>query len=727
MKKHIGFILFFTTLILIFFWKILSMKSAFLNGDYAVQFYPWSMAYSESIKAFQFPFWTRDFQSGFPLMAEGQVGGFYPLNMLFFFFLPFRVAYNYIVVFHFILAGIFTYMYTRKLGGCQWGGALAALLFCFGSAYAGCFYNTVTVKTLIWLPLVLLLFESYFDNKKPGYVIAAGFILGMQFLAGFAQLAVYSALFYVVYFTYGLAVRKDLKFKDIIVGCTGFFIAAVMFMPQFILSWQLAKLSGRADASLGFALWGSFAPLNFMSIVFPSWIFTGTKFYIGVLSLLFLFTAFSSLKVSIKIRAIFVVLLLSFFLAIGKYNPLYVLVLKALNFYSFRNPSKFLFFGMFAASSLAGVGFTWFFREYKSMYVKKAVHWFSIFISTMVGLFFIIKTGLKFFGDQIIRLGNWYASNYVYGQEHHRYDLLQYIDKVKSFYTVLVKNASLKNPYIILALGFCMIAIAFSVYIKRKGKIYSWHKTAFISLILVDIYVFSLYGTGFRGNIMDFEMLRPQTPKLFDIVDGDKEIFRILPYGIASGKLPKWSRPNVNAIYRIDSTGAYTPLVLEAYYKRLKSLEVVDNSLGLLHPADNSLKENKELLQFLNVKYIVSSEQMTYDFLEELGHEEGVYLYRLNGTLPRGYMIKALSVEADILQEAVEVIHYGSGYAKFSVKTETDGFFIFSESKYPGWQAKIDGESVRIDKFQDILMAIPLLKGEHEVIFEFIPFEKGEE
>ncbi len=118
MKKHAGFIIFFTLVLVLYLWKLVIMRSAFLHGDYAAQFYPWSKILSDSIKNLSFPYWTRYFHSGFPLMAEGQVGGFYPLNLIFFFLLPFKGAYNYLVILHFALAGIFTYLSPRPLGAC---------------------------------------------------------------------------------------------------------------------------------------------------------------------------------------------------------------------------------------------------------------------------------------------------------------------------------------------------------------------------------------------------------------------------------------------------------------------------------------------------------------------------------------------------------------------------------------------------------------------------------
>ena len=201
-RKNIGFIIFFGFTMFIFLGKHIFMKEGMLKGDFIVQFYPWMKIYAEALKNFTFPFWTRYFHSGFPLMAEGQIGGFYPLNILMFFILPFKVAYNYSVIIHFLLAGGFSYAYSRRLGADQWGGALSALLFCFGSAYAGAFYNIVTLRTLVWFPAVLLLIECYISRKRTFYIILAALISGMQCLAGFIQVAVYSAIFYFIYMVY---------------------------------------------------------------------------------------------------------------------------------------------------------------------------------------------------------------------------------------------------------------------------------------------------------------------------------------------------------------------------------------------------------------------------------------------------------------------------------------------------------------------------------------------
>ncbi|KJJ83945.1 hypothetical protein OMAG_002173, partial [Candidatus Omnitrophus magneticus] len=88
MKKHSLFIILFSFAILFFLWQVIFMRAGFVYGDYSDQFYPWSFLYSNALKNFTLPYWIKFIQSGFPLMAEGQIGGFYPFNILMYFLMP---------------------------------------------------------------------------------------------------------------------------------------------------------------------------------------------------------------------------------------------------------------------------------------------------------------------------------------------------------------------------------------------------------------------------------------------------------------------------------------------------------------------------------------------------------------------------------------------------------------------------------------------------------------
>ena len=327
LKGHGYFITAFSITIFVFLCPLIFMRSSFLSGDHFVQFYPWFKCYSEAIKRFTFPYWVSSMGSGFPLMAEGQIGGFYPLNILFFFLLPLKVAYNYSIIIHFMIGGIFTYLYTRKLGADQIGGYLASLLFCFGSAYAGCFYNIGTLRALAWFPLVLLSFERYFDRHDIRYILFSGLILGMQLLAGFLQMAAYSALFYLIYFAYRSRAEKIGVKNTLITSLVFIILAFIVALPQLALTYQLSSFSNREHATLGFALWRSFFPTGLLGMVFPySLSSIGAHFYVGVLSMLFITFSMIAAKKNPLLKSVILILLASLFFAVGWFNPIYVVM-----------------------------------------------------------------------------------------------------------------------------------------------------------------------------------------------------------------------------------------------------------------------------------------------------------------------------------------------------------------------------------------------------------------
>jgi len=720
MKKHTGFILFFCAAIFIFLGRLIFMQGSFLYGDYLQQFYPWSKVYSEAIKNFAFPFWTRYVNSGFPLMAEGQLGGFYPVSIAMFFLLPFNIAYNYSIIFHFILAGIFTYIFARKIGIDGWGASLSALIFCFGSSFAGCPY----LRTFVWFPLALFAIEKYFDAKKFRYIFYLGIIIGLQLLAGFVQMAAYSVLFYLVYFLYGLKVRKTVKISDFIKIAASLFIAFILFFPQLILSFTMADLSTRAQASSGFALWGSFIPFNIISLCFPKIIIYGPQLYIGVFTLVFLIYAISVYKKEIKIKPILAIFLVSFFLALGAYNPLYVLFIKVTRFYSFRNPSKFLVFSGFALSILSGWGFTHFFKTDDMKKRFKALRAAALFIAINIFAFALINVISRVFKGQILEIGRWYVTNYVFGKDYHRHYMQTYLSKVDAFYAQIIDSTSVSNLFMLISLLLCIAAIIVVLHLVKHKSINKLYKFFFLAVIFSDLFVFSFYSADFGKNIKPFSYINQTHNAILQILKSDKENFRILPFGLASENMPWWVKPSANMLVKIDSIASYSPLAQKTYRDELSSLEAVDNSLGLLYPQTKALKDNHDLLKLLNVKYIISSEELNFDFLEKIIFEDKIWLYKIRDYFPRVFFSQNISDASIKISKEINlnILDYRNGFLRVKLSADREGFLIFSENNYPGWVAYVDGKQSAILKVKNLIQAVKLCPGEHDVIFKYSPY-----
>ncbi|MEW6557213.1 MAG: hypothetical protein AB1349_07655 [Elusimicrobiota bacterium] len=121
MRKNAVVILFFLFLIFLFFPKIFLMIDVPItpgieSNDIFSLNYPFRDFLSRSLKNWKLPLWTDKISCGYPLLAEGQGGFFYPLNIVLFWFLPTYIAYNFSIILTFLMAGLFTYLYSRCIG-----------------------------------------------------------------------------------------------------------------------------------------------------------------------------------------------------------------------------------------------------------------------------------------------------------------------------------------------------------------------------------------------------------------------------------------------------------------------------------------------------------------------------------------------------------------------------------------------------------------------------------
>jgi uncharacterized membrane protein YfhO len=246
-------------------------------------------------------------------------------------------------------------------------------------------------------------------------------------------------------------------------------------------------------------------------------------------------------------------------------------------------------------------------------------------------------------------------------------------------------------------------------------------KLAVIAVIVLDLFIYGYVGKDVRTDIRGFDRLNPTHPGIMSRIKNDHSLFRVLPYGIGTKKLPSWIMPNTNIIYGIDSVAAYTPLADGNYKKALSSLEIIDDSLGVRPPREGSLDDGLGLIRALNVKYVVSAEKLEKPYLDRVMEEDGAYLYRLSGSLPRGFVSRNLDIQGIDGNAAVKMIEYTDGKAEFLVEMPYDGYFVLSENRYPGWKAHVDGRRARVLPFS-VIMAVELKKGAHSIRFAYKPY-----
>src|SRR5208283_5415037 len=94
-------------LALINFHPVLSARLILIERDLSTYFLPPRFLWVKLARSFTFPFWNPHNFSGIPLLATLQPGVLYPPHLLYL-FLPFNVAWNWLIILHYLFSAFTT-------------------------------------------------------------------------------------------------------------------------------------------------------------------------------------------------------------------------------------------------------------------------------------------------------------------------------------------------------------------------------------------------------------------------------------------------------------------------------------------------------------------------------------------------------------------------------------------------------------------------------------------
>ena len=761
LKTHAYFIVFFGGLFLAFFWTLLSLKAAFVLGDNGVQFFPWTLYYAEKLKAGNLPYWTTLMACGFPLAAEGQTAVYYALHLFLYAIFPFKLVYAWSVPLHSLLGGIGFYIYAQKIGLKKEGAALAAALFSFSSAYGGCFYTTGTLRVLTWLPWAMILLEKISHEAKPKkhffYISLLGILFSQMWTGGFPQATVYSFLYIAVLILLNGKNKRKLFLSFFAAGVIGFILA----LPQIVSTLELAKVSVRQAESLSFALWGSVLPPALISLFFPHWgIFLRVSFYIGILPFFMVILAIFFHKPKPIWSHIWLALLF-FALALGKYNPLYVFVLKLFSFNFLRNPAKFLFFSAVSLSVIAGYGFDSLLglsSQHKKIPILKKV--LLVLFGTVCFLPVIAGSVFYVLQKPLLGYGHRYAESVFYSKTDPMHALQDYYARVENMLLQLKDLFSFENPWSLICIFFASASFVILWSALNKAGKSKTLRIAVWTVVSLDLYLFGhFFGYGFVGNASSSAPTRETAAVVERIQDWQSH---------NGGNVVEWAKqgnellePNSNMRYSIAHAGGYSPLLIQRYYELVKDLGIVDSSLGR-HPfSKETWAEQRRLLDLLGVNLVIADEKLDFEGFGSLDTISGRYFYKNSKALPSLYAVfnwKEISNKEERLKylksrsfdpssEAVleELLPVSSGNSPLSYKPAViihqeperleaeidlpaDAVLVFRNAYYPRWKTEVDGSQQKLLAVDHALCGVFVKKGAHRIKFymDKTPYHKAE-
>lgn len=735
----IGCLLFLT---LAFFRKLIWTNGVFFGID-LVYFYPERVYLFGEMRDGSIPLWNPYIFCGTPSVSNSSIFGlFYPLNIIFL-LVSSNVAFNWTVIIHVFLAGLFMYLLVRELGIDVFGSLISGIIFMFSGSFIVAISTGVIeiLSGITWIPLIFLFFEKAIKKNSLIYTVLAGIAIGLQGLGGHPQILMYTSYALLFYFLFRIGLPSSKKERLQSIGritllfvfalIIGYGLYAIQLIPQIEIFSKFSSRSGSLSYLLASSY--SFHPKHLVTYFSPDFFgnpITGQYWgelnfdelcsYVGILPLILALLAILFVR-NKYVKFYFGLAVISLLIAFGKYGPLHRIFYHILpGFNIFRCPSRWLYFSTFSFSILAGFG--------SSLLTNKVRHkqglTLLIKILLLISLLLIILLIFERFTEKSL-LTLWIRAftTSPWGQEvpfHTRY------------------SGALKSLYITTLI---LMISGLSIFLRLKEKIGpKIFGGLVIILVLCNLWIF---GAKFIIPVKEEFYL---ASKQWEFFEKDKNFYRVMTqppindYGATA-----------NAIFSLGGEPRFLELKDYAeFQQQVKNFTRILNTEYLL-TIDEIDNDGYEYLTSKSIKII---EPFNLKKIEMYDGE--MRIYRNTDFMPRALIVHKAKVIKDkdtifkklnsesfnpkelvILEEEPEfklntvptmpsedrvmITDYSANRIKLEAYLENAGFLVLNEVYFPGWKVYVNNQQERIFKANYLLRAVYLEKGEHEVEFVYDP------
>jgi hypothetical protein len=722
-------------LIALYFHPLLNCEGIFVERDLSAYFIPPKYLWVQMAKSFDFPFWNPHNYSGFPILGAMQPGVLYPPHIAYF-FLPFNVAWNWLIILHFVFCGATLYLLLRYLKASKTASFAGGVTFML-SGYLLSVHNLLThLFAVPWFPLILIYFLKYLNTRKKGHLILASIFLTMQFLAGAPEIVilVLCVLFMIALFpgtfTEG-EIKRSVSLKALVLATLLFLLlSAVQLIPFYELKGLSIRNSGLSYHEA--TVW-SFAWRDFIQFFLPdafgyfqshekywsnqAWLKT---VYLGIMPFLFSVFYFAGKD---KKRWLFLALMVvSLLLALGGNTPLYNLLYRIPPLNGIRYPVKFLFLFFVTISITAALGLDQLRKGTAEGDRKTKVIIYLIFYG---GFLFAALWGyLNLFEKSVITFLD--SAGFKPG---HYNDIEFNLHNLKRF--------------LLFSFLFCLLLL---VYLRRRWKNFPLYMIT--GLLTLDLFLAN-YGFYFALSwkwylsphvFAEGIMTQDNSGRYFMSIKTAKE-FQNFPYDKAA------LSPAYASLYDLYSIGGSE--VMRIYHHEM-FVNILNGSA--------SATEAKRFFDVAGVRYIIVSyeiEDRDFKRLSSLDTGKGeAYLYEylrypgriiffgkahhvendqkmgeklLDRSIDLRTELLILSAEKEEGPEApaegkIRLLSYGPNKVVVDCESAKSGFLYLTDTYYPGWKAYVDGRDTKIHRANLAFRAVKVPAGRHRVVFVYRPW-----
>ena len=665
---------------------------------------------------------------------------------------------------YFVVGGFFFYVFLRLLKLPWFAAMLGAIIFVLLPHHLGIInagHNT-KVRAIMTAPVLASSF-LYFINKTS----LKSFLLMVLSLTLHVQTRHYQIIYYTGFLLLFIGIpylteyvkQKDFKKIAMQVGLlmSSIVMTAVITSPSNILVKQYLPYSIRGGGeetkvgglALDYATQWSFPPEEIVTFVIPNYFggssqykysgdavpefkgrlipgywgsmpFTSTTHYIGIITFIFAILGCIGFWKKRMIKSLVSLGILTLLISFGRhFSIIFDLFFKYLPFFDkFRVPSMILYLLHLILPVFAAYGFALLLTSKKEDWKNRI----PILGGTMAVLI-LLSLGSVLFGSglALTRPG-----------EMQQYDG-QTLALIKTARLDLLKTDAWR-----LLIFTAMTAGLIWAYFRKiaSERVLMLGLTV---LVIIDMYT------------IDQRHLKELAPKrqvaevikktqIDNYILDDKDLFRVFPVNSNLFGDNRWT-------YFHESIGGYNPAKMYNYQKMIEK--------NLYVAVEPEIPINWNVIRMLNVKYLVSAQEISSDHIVAVGHDPNTkwILYKMKNFLPRAWfvyrnrVIPEKSVQRQALNQedfdpateaivkkallsnvrekitpapndSVNIVHHTPNSILISVDSPSEALLVLSEIYVPiWWKAYVDDNEVEIHEVNTLLRGVVVPEGKHTVKF----------
>ncbi|SEC07820.1 hypothetical protein SAMN05444161_0460 [Rhizobiales bacterium GAS191] len=728
-------------------------------------FYPMFRFLGSAFEIGAFPSWNPFHFAGHPTAADPQSLLFTPTMALFAYLAPnaSMYAFDAMVYVHLLIGGLAVGFLGLRRGWAAPAALLAAVMFMMGGSAAARLQHTGMIFSYSFLPLALLALEETFDRRSYrlafGFGVAAGLMaLGRDQIAYFGCLILIGAVAMRAFeYRRPLAWLKTHWLRLAIMAATG----AVIIIVPVILTLQFLKSSNRPEIGYGLAVMGSLPPQSFATLLFAnvfgtldnsvdywgpgpmtvadgSWTDRSVNYvFAGTLpAVLLLWHGLAGRRAAARGSRFFVIVAaIAVIYALGRFTPLFEPIFDLMPGVAlYRRPADATFIINFAFAMLAGFLLDRFCSDglpklrvpgsRSPLLTGLAI--ICVAATLAISLELGIKAGRTGYALREILLGFSIAAAGV----------------------LVMLRASSPRARLVAAAAIAAIT---------SGELVLRHAASAIDAEPASYY--SAYGAMSPSEKAGLAVLKKAIAERKE--EGARPRVEIL--GLQHG----WQ--NVSMIEKIEDTVGYNALRISDYEALTGAGEnAVDLHLRQFPGTFRGWRSR--LANLLGLEFLVLSrpiEQLPNDYprpdeVTQIYGGPGIYVYSLGNAAPRAYVAnKLISVDQSAVIESgempdfdrsyealidekslkdlrgeygldekgdpargeamVRIVSYKRNCVIIEADTTKPGILVLHDLFYPGWEATVDEQPVKVLKTNLLFRGVELPRGRHTIAFRFNP------